>query len=174
MKFQFVPMKEEYARKMIAEWKYEKAITLHDYNNEAEHLMDKESWGRGLFAVLNEDNQLIGELTTEFFDENDDYIEYTDYQPEKLNTAEMWIGFGLKPELTGKGQGFSFVSACIDYAVRKHAYKGEFVFLGVPEFNQRAIKVYKKVGFEVFNQVEAEVNGIKFTSIQMKKKITDQ
>ena len=103
--YDFVPMNEEYARRIVDNWKYGAEYAIHDYSNEADHILDSKSWGKGLFAVLNEDKELVGELTTEFFDENDDYIAYADFSDERLSGAEMWIGFGLKPELTGRGLG---------------------------------------------------------------------
>jgi len=169
MKYHFVPMNQVYAETIVEQWKYGGEYTIHDYANEADHVLDSASWGKGLFAVLNQDGELIGELTTEFFDEQDEYIEYDNLNDETLNAAEMWIGFGLKPELTGRGLGLGFISACIEFAVEKRNYKGEYVRLGVPAFNQRAIKVYERVGFRVFNRTVGEVNGKTFEAIQMKK-----
>jgi ribosomal-protein-alanine N-acetyltransferase len=173
MRYDFVPMNEEYARTIVDGWKYGAEYAIHDYSNEADHILDSKSWEKGLFAVLNEDGELVGELTTEFFDENDDYIEYDDFSDEKLRGAEMWIGFGLKPELTGRGLGTGFVSACIEYAMKRHNYRGEYVRLGVPAFNERAITVYERVGFEVFDRVVGEVDGREFEAVQMRKRVRD-
>ncbi|MCP4542974.1 MAG: GNAT family N-acetyltransferase [Chloroflexi bacterium] len=169
MKYNFIPMNQEYANEIVTHWKYDGEYSIYDYANEADHMLGSESWGKGLFAVLNEKGDLLGELTTEFFDENDDYIEYDDFDDEKLNRAEMWIGFGLKPEFTGLGLGTGFVSACIEFAVAKHNYTGEYVRLGVATFNKRAINVYERIGFEVFNETVGEIDGKEFQVVHMRK-----
>ena len=171
MNYKFVPMNQNYAHTIIKNWHYEGEYAIYSYTNEADHILDSTSWGRGLFAVMNQDGDLVGELTISFFDERDDFIEYDDLSPEKLATAEMWIGFGLNPELTDRGLGVGFVSACVEFAIRHHAYPGEYVRLGVATFNQRAIKVYKRVGFEVFKQTEGEINGKLYEVVQMRKKL---
>lgn len=172
MTYHFVPMNEAYAQIIVEYWKYDDEYAIHDYANEADHILDANGWGKGLFAVLNDEGNLVGELTIQFFDEHDEFIEYDDYSAETLNNAEMWIGFGLKPELTGRGLGEAFVSACVEFAVREHQYEGEAVRLGVPAFNKRAIKVYQRVGFVVFNRTVSEESSEEFEAIQMMKTLT--
>jgi ribosomal-protein-alanine N-acetyltransferase len=169
MHYHFVPMTEEYARIIVAQWQYGGEYAFHDYANEAEHILDTSGWGKSVFAALNENDELVGELTTEFFDEHDEYVEYEDFDVAHLSSAEMWVGFGLKPELTGGGRGAHFVSACLEFALRKHNYQGEYVKLGVPVFNQRAIKVYQRLGFEEFKRETGEMDGRPFEAVQMKK-----
>ncbi len=169
MNYYFVPMNEVYAQEIVTHWVYGGEYAIHDYVHEADHMLDGTSWGKGLFAVLNDDGDLVGELTTEFFDADDVCVAYDDFNPQTLNAAEMWLGFGLKPALTGRGLGAAFVAACIDFAVRTHCYAGEAVRLGVPASNTRAIKVYQRVGFTIFNRVMGEVAGQTFEAVQMKK-----
>lgn len=171
MIFNFVPMTEEYAREMIDNWKYDGQYSIYNYENEEELLLNKSIWGKGIFAVLNEKNELIGEVNIEFFDEKDEYIDYKNLDDEKKETAEMWFGFGLKPELTGKGIGKDFAQACVNFAKKKNDYKGNCIRLGVAEFNKRAIKVYERAGFEKFNTHQGEIAGEKIDIIWMKKKI---
>lgn len=171
MNYKFVPMNEVYANTIIKNWHYPNQYAIYNYTNEADHILNTEIWGQGLFAVINQNNNLIGELTIQFFDENDNFIEHNTLTPEKLAKAEMWIGFGLKPELTGCGLGVEFVSACVKFAIKHHTYPGEYIRLGVATFNQRAIKVYKRVGFEIFKQTEGEINGKIYEVVQMRKKL---
>ena len=172
MIYTFVPMTEAYATEIVTHWVYGGDYAIHDYAHETDHMLDAASWGKGLFAVLNEVGDLVGELTTEFFDADDNCIEYDDFNPETLNAAEMWIGFGLKPELTGRGLGVEFVSACIEFALREHRYGGDAVRLGVPASNERAIKVYQRLGFTEFNRVRGEVDGESFEAVQMMKALS--
>jgi len=108
-------------------------------------MLDEESWGRGIFAVLNQAGDLIGELSIEFFDTQGQYTDFRDFEDEALvNRRELSVGFGLRPDLVGQGLGCKFVTACVEYAIQKYHYRGEFIRLGVAMFNQRAIKTYKK------------------------------
>jgi ribosomal-protein-alanine N-acetyltransferase len=56
------------------------------------------------------------------------------------------IGLGMRPDLTGRGLGEEFVHAGIRFA--KEAYSPPAFRLTVATFNQRAIRVYERVGFE--------------------------
>lgn len=165
MKFKFVPMNDNYAKTMINEWKYENEYSIYDYCNEAEDLLEKKNWGFSKFAVLNEKEILVGELTINFFrevEEDSDDDGYADIDTVKDNpdiNYEMWVGFGLEPNLTGIGLGKEFVSACVNFAVEHHQYKGDYVRLGVAEFNKRAIKTYEKSGFKVFSEYDGEIAG---------------
>lgn len=178
MIFKFVAQNEDYAREMINNWKYEDEFSIYDYINEEELLLNAENWGAERFVVLNENEELVGELTTEFFEEVDKDSEddgYVDVQTVKDNpdkTYEMWIGFGLRPDLTGKGLGKEFVSQCINFAVKHHNYKGDYVRLGVAEFNKRAVKTYERVGFEVFDTCTGEIAEEKLRILWMKKRLS--
>ncbi|WDV48131.1 GNAT family N-acetyltransferase [Clostridiaceae bacterium M8S5] len=177
MKFKFDPMNLEYAREMIDNWKYDGEYHIYDYINEEECLLDKETWGLGRFAVLNEEDNLIGEVTIEFFEEEDEdseddgYVEHHVVKSNPQNIYEMWMGWGLKPELCGKGLGKEFISECIDFSVKEYDYKGEFIRCGVVAFNKRAIKLYKKLDFETFLVCEGEIAGKKHRVFRMRKKI---
>lgn len=55
------------------------------------------------------------------------------------------VGLGLRPDMTGKGVGASFMEAGLGYAAA--AYRPRGFRLSVATFNQRAITVYERVGF---------------------------
>jgi ribosomal-protein-alanine N-acetyltransferase len=172
MTYNFVPMSREFASTIVNTWKYENEYSIYDYSNEADHMLDEDGWDNGIFAVLNENMELIGELSIEFFDEQGQYTAYRDFGNEKLiNEREMWIGFGLRPDLVGKGHGTGFVTACVEFAVQNYHYRGEFVRLGVAKFNQRAIKTYTRAGFQEFNQTTGDIAGKMFEVIHMRKSI---
>jgi len=170
MTYTFVPMNHEYVSSIVDTWKYENEYSIYDYSNEADHMLDKDGWGNGIFAVLNMDGELIGELSVEFFDEQGQYTDYLDFYNELLiSKRELWIGFGLRPDLTGNGLGTDFVTACVEFAVKNYHYRGEYVRLGVAKFNQRAIKTYTKAGFQEFDQTTGEIAGRMFDVIHMRK-----
>jgi len=170
-RYTFVPMNRKYASAIVDAWKYEEEYSIYDYSNEAEHMLDEEGWGRGIFAVLDEEGDLVGELSIEYFDAQGQYTDYRDFDNEALiNERELWIGFGLRPDLVGQGHGTHFVKACVEYAARRYRYRGEYVRLGVALFNQRAIKTYEKAGFEKFEQTTGEISGKTFECIYMRKR----
>jgi|SRR5262245_15535347 len=57
------------------------------------------------------------------------------------------VGLGLRPDLTGRGLGPSFVRAVLAFGATAYAPSG--FRLTVAAFNRRAIRAYEKVGFRV-------------------------
>ena len=172
MNYAFVPMNKAYATIIVDTWKYQNEYSIYDYVNEADHMLDREGWGKGIFAVLNQDDELVGELSIEFYDKDGQYTEYCDFDDEAItNSREMWIGFGLRPDIVGQGFGEGFVAACVEYAVQYFHYRGEFIRLGVAKFNQRAIKTYQKVGFQEFDHVVDKISGKTFECSYMRKSL---
>lgn len=165
MKFTFVPMKEEYAREMLESWKYEGEYSIYNYINEKDWIMDRDAWGKDLFAVVNEDNELIGELSMQFIDAEEVLI--NDMEGSKI----LWIGFGLKPELNGKGNGAEFVRQCVEFSISHYDYRGEYIGLGVAAFNQRAVKAYLKAGFEIYHRSSGVLYGKDIEALWMRKKL---
>lgn len=55
------------------------------------------------------------------------------------------IGIGVRPDLTGQGQGMHYLQAVIDYAQQHFAPPA--LRLTVAAFNQRAIRLYQRAGF---------------------------
>lgn len=99
---------------------------------------------------MNENEELVGELTIEFFreivkdSEDDGYVDIQTVMENLEKIYEMWIGFGLKPDLTGKGIGKEFVSTCVNFAIKFHNYKGDYVRLGVADSIREQSKLMKK------------------------------
>jgi ribosomal-protein-alanine N-acetyltransferase len=172
MEYVFVPMTQDYADAIVAEWKYGDAYSIYDYSNEADHILDQTAWGAGLFAVLDRTGELVGELSVEFLDANGDYTEYEQFGDTALiKSRQMWIGFGLRPDLVGRGLGTDFVKSCVHHAVEHHAYQGMSVRLGVAAFNKRAIKVYERAGFEAYDEAVGEIAGQEFDCVYMRKRL---
>jgi [ribosomal protein S18]-alanine N-acetyltransferase len=55
------------------------------------------------------------------------------------------VGIGLRPELTGRGRGESFLSAQLDYAAA--TWRPATFRLFVAAWNKRAIRLYERLGF---------------------------
>jgi len=174
MRYTFVPMNKAYVTEIVNTWKYENEYAIYDYSNEAEHMLDEEAWGSGIFTILNQNGELVGELSIEFFDEEEAYTPYAEFDNREItNQRELWIGFGMRPDLIGQGRGAEFVMACAQYAIKHFQYGGEYVGLGVAVFNQRAIKAYEKAGFQVFERTVGTINGKEFECVHMRKKVRE-
>ncbi len=172
MEYIFIPMNQKYASTIVDTWKYEKEYSIYNYSNEADHMFDEEGWGKGIFAVLNQERDLIGELSIEFINSQGKFTNFRDFADETLiNECELWIGFGLRPDLVGQGRGTKFIMACIDFAIQNTHYHGEYVRLGVAMFNQRAIKTYEKAGFHKFEQAIGEISGKVYECAYMRKRL---
>mgnify|MGYP006296182899 CR=1 FL=1 len=155
MNYIFVPMNEKYANEIAYNWKYDGIYSFYDITADKEDLkefLDPESW-EDTFAVLDEFEELIGFYSFYF------------------KSDIMWIGFGLKPNLTGEGHGSDFVLSGIKYGLKKYNYKKDYLMLAVAKFNKRAIKVYKKIGFKIVEEYLQETNGGKYDFLKMKKEL---
>lgn len=130
MHFSFRPMDETCAR-AIAAWHYEGATSFYDMEQDAEdlaELLDPLSWTDHYFAGMDAGGELVGFF---YFEAEQDVVS---------------IGLGLRPDLTGKGLGQAFCEAGLQFAREK--FHPRTFALDVATFNQRAIKLYRKLGFE--------------------------
>lgn len=66
------------------------------------------------------------------------------------------IGLGMRPDLTGRGHGKSFVT----YVMERAAEQGKPLRLTVASFNERAIHLYETLGFHTITSFER--NGVPF------------
>jgi [ribosomal protein S18]-alanine N-acetyltransferase len=75
------------------------------------------------------------------------------------------IGLGMKPDLTGKGLGLNFLEMGLQFA-RQHFAVRSFR-LAVATFNQRAIKLYVRAGFQPTRVYKNYTNGGEFDFLEM-------
>lgn len=137
--------------------------------------MNASQWGNTLFAVLNEADQLAGELTLGFLVHDEEWVSQAAMDAGLLEGCILWIGFGMRLNLTGHGHGLSFVNTCADFAVQfarqRYHYTGKYIGLGMYQFNQRAIKVYERAGFVKFTERRPVIDGQEYPTQRMKKQI---
>jgi len=65
--------------------------------------------------------------------------------PGRTRSDVVEVGIGLRPELTGRGAGESFLRAQLDYATSQ--WSPETFRLFVAAWNERAIRLYERLGF---------------------------
>lgn len=86
------------------------------------------------------------------FDEAGELVAYCCFGPDALvpggdySAPRLDIGLGVRPDLTGQGLGSAFVSSVLAFARRTIA--PEAFRVTIAGFNQRALRVWEKAGFQ--------------------------
>jgi ribosomal-protein-alanine N-acetyltransferase len=134
------PMTEEAARAVLA-WHYEGLYAF--YNADPQELHDGlgEMLAGSYYAATDEQGALVGFFCFGAPAQVPGGHLYGLYADEALD-----IGLGLRPDLTGRGQGRAFLTAGLDFARQRFA--SATFRLSVAAFNQRAIRLYETVGFQ--------------------------
>ncbi|MGH3132877.1 MAG: GNAT family N-acetyltransferase [Gaiellaceae bacterium] len=136
----------------IAGWSYEPPYDFYDaHADEADRVELLTAGGRGdrYFSARDARGELVGSFV--FEREGDVVI----------------IGLGLRPDLTGRGLGSSFVEAGVDFARERFAPRR--LSLSVADFNVRAITVYERAGFVRTRSFLHETNGGTFSFVEMQR-----
>lgn len=74
-----------------------------------------------------------------------------DYRQEALD-----IGLGVRPDLTGQGRGHMYIADVLNFARSK--FDATHFRITVAAFNERALKVWKKAGFQQVQTFQAQDN----------------
>ncbi len=154
--FRFRRMSDAEAQ-TIAGWHYDGPYAFYDWTADADdlaELLSSERRGDRYFSALGEDGELLGFLGLRH--EGEDVV----------------IGLGLRPDLTGRGLGLGYVEAGMAFA-RSHFAPSRFR-LSVATFNQRAIRVYERAGFQTIRAYDHETNGGVHPFIEMARDATAQ
>ena len=122
MKFEISAATREGFRER-AEWRYEAPFDLYDEDGKPVKNPDR------FFEARDESGALVG-----FY-----YFE--------RSGRTVKFGLGLRPDLTGMGLGLDFVEAGIEFA--RERFRPGRIVLEVFSFNERAVKVYERAGFEI-------------------------
>ncbi|MEA2580904.1 MAG: [ribosomal protein S18]-alanine N-acetyltransferase [Actinomycetota bacterium] len=130
MNFAFRPMGSDDVQAMRT-WRYPEPYQTYDSDSDpgdVELMLTEIASGERWFAVVDPaTDELAG------------FFEFV------ITGAEIEIGLGLRPDLTGHGLGASLVEAGLAFAGERWAPRT--FALDVFPWNQRAIKVYERAGF---------------------------
>lgn len=150
MAYIFTIMTQEQADNIAFNWHYDGEYSFYDMEADQEDLdefLNPEKRGESTFAVTKE-HELVAFLSV-----------------NKVSDGTFEIGLGMKPGLTGKGNGKEFVKKAIAFI--KSDFEAEKITLSVATFNQRAIKLYRKVGFKDVETFMQDTNGSTFEFLKM-------
>ncbi|HEV2579593.1 MAG TPA: GNAT family N-acetyltransferase, partial [Ktedonobacteraceae bacterium] len=163
MQFIFAPMQAGDALS-IAAWRYEEPYTIYNTEDgdDMTEMLDRRS---PYYAVRDERGELIG-----FFAYGSAAYVWGSDEPHLYSQGNtIAVGLGMRPDLTGRGLGLAFVQAGMDFA-RKH-YAPERFRLYVLTFNERAIRVYERAGFERAEIYVQHTPGGDRDFLEMKRKV---
>ncbi|UOR13910.1 GNAT family N-acetyltransferase [Halobacillus amylolyticus] len=148
MDYNFSEISKKQAEK-ISNWHYEGEYSFYDYENDEEDIAELLSPRGDIYYMVKKGNEEIGFFC---FETEEDSVE---------------IGLGMKPELTGRGMGLDFFKAGLNFAISK--FNPKEITLSVATFNKRAIKVYKRAGFEsvkTFMQQDEDGSQVEFLKME--------
>jgi ribosomal-protein-alanine N-acetyltransferase len=151
MRYQFEPMSQRQAR-TIAAWRYTPPYDFYDWAADPDdlaELLDPLQRQDRYFAVLADPGGLVG-----FF-------------MVKPAGDTIEVGLGLRPDLTGRGFGLSFLLAGLEFA--RERYAPARIQLAVAAFNQRAIRVYERAGFRQRESYTHQTNGGDHAFLRMER-----
>jgi [ribosomal protein S18]-alanine N-acetyltransferase len=107
----------------------------------------------GVFAVVDEANQLIGYRSFG----PDGRVPGFDYDESALDT-----GGGLRPDLTGQGRGIGRHAISTGLAFGRARFDPPAFRVTIAAFNTRARRVVESLGFEWVASFDATTNGARF------------
>ena len=149
--YRFEPMSQRQAR-AVAAWQYDPPYDFYDAVADPEDLAELldpvQREGRD-FVVRSDPDGLVG-----FF-------------MFKHEGGTVEVGLGLRPDLTGRGLGLSFLLAGLEFARERYA-PAQFR-LAVAAFNQRAIRVYERAGFRQGESYMHRTNGGEHLFLRMER-----
>ena len=154
--FAIRPMTAADAR-AIAAWRYPGPYAFYDSDadpGDLAELLDPAEWGRRYFAADDTGGELVGLFVF------------------KLADGMAEIGLGLRPDLTGRGLGRSFVEAGMHYAVSVLGARD--LALAVAAFNRRAITVYERAGFREVRRYQHTTNGREHEFVWMSRRVSSR
>ncbi len=152
MRFSFRLMDEADASAIQA-WRYEGEYAVYNFkadNDDISELLDRRS---PYYAVRDESGALVGFFTFGTSADIQGAPEPGIYAPD----GSVLIGLGLRPDLTGQGLGLAFVQAGLAFGAEQFAPSAFRLF--VMTFNERAIRVYERAGFERVGVVQQQYSG---------------
>jgi RimJ/RimL family protein N-acetyltransferase len=166
MAYTFAPMHRDDAR-AIRGWRYDSPYAMYNMDAadiggdalEDEMLDPRSPW----FAVRDESGELMGFFAYGTSAELGGYSTPHLFDEDGLVT----VGLGMRPDMTGKGEGLRFVNAGIDFARQRFAPRE--LRLYVMSWNHRAIRVYERAGFQQVGIVMQHTSSGQHEFIEMQR-----
>ena len=148
-KYEFRRVSENDVKDMLT-WKYEGIYSFfdNDFSEGKINYVKSFPMDDNVYAIYNNKNQLVG------------YCAF--YLKDKVS-----FSIQMRPSLTSKGMGKEFLQAILDFAKEKYNLKN--IELSVLKFNERAIRLYKSLGFKVTDEFMGKTVKGEMEFIKMEK-----
>lgn len=145
MRFVFDPLTRSDALALL-EWHYAEPYAVYNLGSEyvEEILVDLLDPRSPYYAARDEQGELVG-----FINVGTSALVWDAGEPGVFIEQEPRVsalGLGLRPDLTGRGFGISFVEAALTFIKTRFAPHQMRLF--VLAWNERAIRVYERAGFQ--------------------------
>ena len=159
----FRPIDEVSAREMCT-WQYEPPYDFYNPDPDAaearvRHLLDP---SKSYYVLADKAGSPVGYCCFGA----DAQVPGGDYDDTALD-----IGLGMRPDLTGQGRGLGFFTAILELGRRE--FTPEQFRVTVAAFNQRAMRVYEKAGFEPVQAFDRSGDGVPFIIMTCQAKPED-
>lgn len=127
-------------------WRYEEPYTIYSLGDGSLEALQAEMLDlrSPYFGVRNDEGEPVG-----FFNIGTSALVWDAGEPGIFLDATRQasaLGLGLRPDLTGRGLGQAFVEAALAFI--REQYAPQEVWLYVLAWNERALRVYERVGFQ--------------------------
>lgn len=143
---------DEAAARSILAWQYEPPYDIYNASGTTEvEVQSLVNPHHAYYAIVDEQNDLIAFCC--FGQEAQ--VPGGDYRAAALD-----VGSGLRPDLTGQGLGLAIVNACLTFACTQFAPSA--LRVTVAAFNLRALKVWRKAGFEAVRSFQSRAANREF------------
>ena len=148
MKLLIKPINATAVRQFL-KWKYEPPYHIYNLSTGQPSDIDEAlnyflNPNYEFYLLYSEIDQLVG-----FFSFGlDAQVPGGDYSAEAVD-----IGLAVHPDYTGRGLGIHFAKTAVSHAIKIH--QPSLLRVTIAEFNQRAQKVWQRLGFEIVDHFEA-------------------
>ena len=143
------------ADQIARKWHYSDTYSFYDMENDPEdfeEIITPRLRANKYYQILDNKDKLVGYFCL-----------------EKLSEEKEEVGLGLRPDLTGRGLGLTFVKEIEVFIQNNFNYK--LIILSVASFNKRAIKVYQRAGFKIDGSKLQKSNGGVYEFINLSKTV---
>ncbi len=154
MSYQLVPLQAKHAKEILV-WRYPPPYDFYDAPEQRppeDYVTEFLRPEYQFHAILDDQDHFIGFCSFGI----DGQVPGGNYESEALD-----IGLGMRPELTGKGNGYQFVDAILLHARKQ--FDPSCFRMTVASFNERALKLYKRFGFNYVEEFVGNARDISYT-----------
>ncbi|MFP5351901.1 MAG: GNAT family N-acetyltransferase [Actinomycetota bacterium] len=150
MELEIRTMSEEQAEEVIS-WRYPGEYAFYDMERDVEDMAE-------LRAAHVREEKYFSAL------KNSELIGFFEFE---VDGDVVEVGLGLRPDLTGRGLGESFLREGLSFA--RERFAPERFRLRVAEFNVRAITLYERAGFAIDRRYGHDFYGTPYDFLEMSR-----